>query len=162
MIVYHGTTMEIKEPNVSFSKNYLDFGKGFYVTTYKEQAERWALRKALRLNKEAVVNIYELNENNNAKILNFETENEAWIDFVCDCRRGGKEYENYDIIKGGVADDNVFKAIDMYEKGIWDKKRTLEELKCYKTNDQICIVNQKNIETQLVFLESYKVGDKND
>lgn len=162
MIVYHGTTMEIKEPNVSFSKNYLDFGKGFYVTTYKEQAERWALRKALRLNKEAIVNIYELNEDNNAKILNFETENEAWIDFVCDCRRGGKEYENFGIIKGGVADDNVFKAIDMYEKGIWDKKRTLEEMKYYKTNDQICIVNQKIIETQLVFLESYKVGDKND
>ena len=38
MIVYHGTTMELKEPDVAFSKNFLDFGKGFYVTTYQEQA----------------------------------------------------------------------------------------------------------------------------
>lgn len=41
MIVYHGTTIVLKEPDVAFSKEYLDFGKGFYVTTYQEQAERW-------------------------------------------------------------------------------------------------------------------------
>lgn len=32
MIVYHGTTMVLKKPDVTFSNNYLDFGKGFYVT----------------------------------------------------------------------------------------------------------------------------------
>ena len=46
MILYHGTNKEIQKADVSFSKNYLDFGKGFYLTTYKEQAEKWALRKA--------------------------------------------------------------------------------------------------------------------
>lgn len=34
MIVYHGTTLEIVKPQVSFSKKYLDFGRGFYVTTF--------------------------------------------------------------------------------------------------------------------------------
>ena len=48
MILFHGTTEIIEKPNVSFSKNYLDFGKGFYLTTYQKQAEKWALRKALR------------------------------------------------------------------------------------------------------------------
>ncbi|MBO4461503.1 MAG: DUF3990 domain-containing protein, partial [Lachnospiraceae bacterium] len=42
MIVYHGSLMEIQSPNILHSKAYLDFGKGFYVTTYPEQAERWA------------------------------------------------------------------------------------------------------------------------
>ncbi|MBB6622371.1 DUF3990 domain-containing protein [Clostridium gasigenes] len=43
MIVYHGCTEIIEDPNIKFSKKYLDFGCGFYVTTYKEQAEKWAL-----------------------------------------------------------------------------------------------------------------------
>ena len=47
MILFHGTTEIIEKPNVSFSKNYLDFGKGFYLTTYQKQAEKWALRKSL-------------------------------------------------------------------------------------------------------------------
>lgn len=43
MIVYHGMTMVLKEPDIAFSKDFLDFGKGFYVTTYQGQAERFAL-----------------------------------------------------------------------------------------------------------------------
>ena len=45
MIVFHGSNMEIRSPNVSFSKNYLDFGKGFYVTSYQIQAERWVYER---------------------------------------------------------------------------------------------------------------------
>jgi len=54
MILYHGTNLEIQKPNIDYAKSYLDFGKGFYLTTYKEQAEKWALRKALRKGREAV------------------------------------------------------------------------------------------------------------
>ena len=39
MIVYHGSTEIIKNPDVLHSKKYLDFGQGFYLTTSKEQAE---------------------------------------------------------------------------------------------------------------------------
>ena len=62
MILFHGTTEIIEKPNVSFSKSYLDFGKGFYLTTYQKQAEKWALRKALRKQKSAIVNVYELSD----------------------------------------------------------------------------------------------------
>ncbi|VUX20432.1 Uncharacterised protein [[Ruminococcus] torques] len=34
MIVYHGSTEIIKNPDVLHSKKYLDFGKGFYITTF--------------------------------------------------------------------------------------------------------------------------------
>lgn len=60
MIVYHGSISIIKKPDISYSKQFLDFGKGFYVTSYKEQAERWAKRKSLRTKKTAFVNVYEL------------------------------------------------------------------------------------------------------
>lgn len=38
MIFFHGSNIEVKKPQISFSKNYLDFGKGFYLTSYKKQA----------------------------------------------------------------------------------------------------------------------------
>lgn len=100
MTVFHGSNKEIQTPDVSFSKNYLDFGKGFYLTTYQNQAEKW-------------------------------------LDFVCACRNGDNLNEAYDIIIGNVANDDVFKTVDMYFRGLWDKKRTIEELRYYKMNDQI-------------------------
>lgn len=115
MIVYHGSSIEVTEPQISYSKDYLDFGKGFYVTTFREQAERWALRKAIRQNGKAIVNVYEFDENlNTEQILRFDSENELWLDFVCDCRDGKSVNAQYDVIIGNVADDDVFKTVDMY------------------------------------------------
>lgn len=46
MIVYHGSIQSVERPDILHSYRALDFGKGFYVTTIREQAERWAKRKA--------------------------------------------------------------------------------------------------------------------
>ena len=46
MIVYHGSYIEIKNPNLNNGRYNLDFGNGFYVTTMQEQAEKWAPRRA--------------------------------------------------------------------------------------------------------------------
>lgn len=163
MIVYHGTTMVLKEPDVAFSKKYLDFGKGFYVTTYQEQAEKWALRKGVRKQMPSYVNVYEMVDDLiSFNVLSFEQENEKWLDFVCACRRGDKEYQNYDMIIGSVADDDVFKTVDMYYRGLWNKEKALEELRYYKMNNQICIVNQEVLERVLTFRKSYEVKEKDD
>lgn len=59
MIIYHGSTEVVKNPDVNHSYRPLDFGKGFYVTTVREQAERWARRKAdIQEKNKAIVNIY--------------------------------------------------------------------------------------------------------
>ena len=39
MKVYHGSIEVVKSPDVLHSYRPLDFGKGFYVTTVKEQAD---------------------------------------------------------------------------------------------------------------------------
>lgn len=39
MIVYHGSTEIIKNPDIVHSKKYLDFGRGFYITTFENQAK---------------------------------------------------------------------------------------------------------------------------
>ncbi len=45
MKVYHGSYTEIETIDFSFCQTKRDFGKGFYVTKYYEQAEVWAQRK---------------------------------------------------------------------------------------------------------------------
>lgn len=32
MILYHGSSLEIIQPNIAFSRQKLDFGQGFYTT----------------------------------------------------------------------------------------------------------------------------------
>ncbi len=158
MILYHGTTEIIRHPDISFSKDYLDFGRGFYLTTFQEQAEKWAMRKALRKQKTAVVNVYELTDFlEQYNILRFENENDKWLDFVCDCRKGRTLYQKYDVVIGPVANDDVFKSVDLYFRGIWDRQKTLDELRYYKMNDQICIISQDILNHELIYQKSYQV-----
>ncbi len=134
MTVYHGSTMVLTQPDVKHSKRYLDFGCGFYLTTYEEQAKKWAVRKASRLEKAAIVNVYEMSEQlQRYNVLSFENENEAWLEFVCACRKGKTINEKYDIVIGNVANDDVFKVVDMYFRGLWDKPKVLEELRYYRS-----------------------------
>lgn len=158
MIVYHGSTKIIENPQIGFSKKYLDFGEGFYVTTFQGQAEKWAKRKALRYGGKAFVNVYDMSESfEPLKSQNFDSADEKWLDFVCACRRGENLNQAFDIICGNVADDDVFKTIDMYFRGLWDKEKTLAELRYFQQNNQICFVTQQAIDSLLKFNRSYEV-----
>ncbi len=156
MIVYHGSSQVVESPNVKYSYRALDFGKGFYVTTVKEQAARWARRKADLLRTEkAIINVYRMDDDLNGFVVKtFDEDLIEWIDFVCKCRDGEKEYQKYDLIFGKVANDKVFRVVDMYHTGIWDKERALKEIKVYPAYDQIAFITQKTIDRLLVF-ESY-------
>ena len=63
MIVYHGSSEIVKQPDVLHSYRALDFGKGYYVTSVREQAERWARRKADLTGGKAIVNQYRMSDN---------------------------------------------------------------------------------------------------
>ena len=65
--------------------------------------------------------------------------------------------EEYDIVIGNVADDDVFKTVDMYFRGLWDKAKVLDELRYYKMNNQICIVNQATLDRLIAFKNAYEV-----
>ena len=141
MIVYHGSTEIINKPDVIHSKKYLDFGRGFYITTFENQAKKWAVRKGMRQEKPAIVNVYELSEEwDDFKVLSFEKENEKWLDFVCACRKG-----------------QPLNTVDMYFRGLWDREKVLGELRYYKLNNQICIVNQETLNQLIIFKSAYEV-----
>ena len=159
MIIYHGTTMMIKNPDVFHSYRNLDFGKGFYVTTVKKQAERWAFRKAeMTFSSTGIVNVYQMKDIlPDISIKSFPDDLNEWIDFVCACRDGSLIYKEYDIIKGKVADDRVYRVVNLYRTGVWDKKRAIEEMKPYEIYDQIAFISQKAIDALVVFQSSYEV-----
>lgn len=48
MRLYHGSIMTVRKPVVSRGRAKTDFDKGFYTTTSREQAEKWARIKKNR------------------------------------------------------------------------------------------------------------------
>lgn len=159
MIVYHGSNVIVNHPDIKHSFRSLDFGKGFYVTTVKEQAEKWGRRKAdIYGADKAFVTVYDMSEDLNGLIKKcFEEDLAEWIDFICRCRDGEEEYLQYDLIKGKVANDKVFRVVDMYHSGIWDKERAIKEIKVYPNYDQIAFVSQKAINQLLQYKSFYEV-----
>ena len=59
MILYHGTNCSIDKIDLDKCRPYKDFGKGFYLTTIREQAEKMAHRVARIYGGEPTVNVYE-------------------------------------------------------------------------------------------------------
>ena len=91
------------------------------------------------------------------KVKTFTEDLDEWIDFVCDCRDGGNTYQNFDLIIGKVANDKVFRVVDLYHAGIWDKKRAIEEIKIFPGYDQIAFISQSAIDRLLLFQTAEEV-----
>lgn len=49
--LYHGSNVEVKKPSLRMGRKKTDFGRGFYTTTQKEQAEHWTSIKLDRAKK---------------------------------------------------------------------------------------------------------------
>ena len=62
MTVYHASNFIIESPDIYHSRDLLDFGKGFYLTSLIEQAKKYAQRFLFQGDK-AYLNQYILDEN---------------------------------------------------------------------------------------------------
>lgn len=60
----------------------------------------------------------------------------------------------YDLVEGGVANDNVIDTVEDYENGIITAQQALGQLIYKKVNHQICILNQEIIDKYLTFISS--------
>lgn len=160
MKLYHGSTHIVKNPLVSYGQDNLDFGKGFYTTDLQEQAENW-VRRFVLLGKKSFVNVYDFENNaieTKCKYKKFPEYNEEWLDFILSCRTGNKDYLQYDIVEGGIANDKVFNTVELYLSNLIDKNTTLQRLKYEKPNNQICFINQSLMEKVLFFSSAYEIG----
>lgn len=162
MLVYHGTILEIKEPKIITTEIGRDFGFAFYTTDIKEQAERWALRRAMiqsrksKANVSAVVNIYEWERDVNTDILEFDGASMEWLDMVVSCRSNLSFRHDHDIVIGKIADDNVGETVAYVIQGIMRKEDAIERLKFEKINNQIAFCSERSLK-QLKFIKSYIV-----
>lgn len=156
MEVYHASTVVVCQPDTTHSRSYLDFGNGFYVTTLREQAVKYGER-FIRRGREAILNIYELNDDlSKWKIIRFDKYDEEWLCFVTECR-AGHIVGDYDIVIGGIANDKVFRTVDLYFAGDISKDECLRRLVYEKPNDQLCIRSQKVLDDCLTFKSSEKL-----
>ena len=114
MKLYHASTVVIEKPDVQHSRDKLDFGRGFYLTSIREQSVLYAERFTRR-GKEAFINEYELDdEMPGFTIKEFPSYDEEWLDYVAACRQGQQPEQIYDAVSGGVANDKVFNTVDLY------------------------------------------------
>ena len=156
MILYHGSYAAIKSPDLRFARTRTDFGKGFYLTPIKEQAEKWSQR-FLRERGTAVVSSFKFLTDANGKlpsdmkILEFDTYSKKWLSFITACRLGQPVDTAWDLVLGGVANDKVFDTLQLYFDNLIGANEAIGRLRYEKPNFQYCFKTQPVIDRYLAF-----------
>ncbi len=160
MTLYHGSDVCVENPLAKAGRKNLDFGRGFYLTTLRKQAEAWASIIATRKSKltSGIVSVYNFDRDKAIaegivfKI--FEAYDMEWLEYVINCRKGKDVYSAYDVVEGGVANDNVIDTVEDYEKGIITAEQALGQLRYKKLNHQMCILKQSVIDRYVTYVKS--------
>lgn len=161
MILYHGSNLAVKSPEIITPNRFLDFGSGFYTTSNLAQAKNFADKVTARKKEgKSTVSVYEFDEAclSELKALGFESANGAWLDFVSDNRNGVERKEQYDLIYGPVADDDIFRTFILYSTGVLDREQTLEALKIKKLFNQYVFASEKALR-YLKFVRAEEAGE---
>ena len=161
--LFHGSSIEVRSPLVGVGRRKVDFGHGFYMTRVRRQAELWAKAVAdRRPGAIAVLNVYQFDDAKAMQLAaerykKFEQYDLEWLEYVIDSRKGGKRQLSYDVVEGGVANDNVIDTVEDFENGIITAEQALGQLVYKRVNHQICIHSQTIIDECVQFVESVKL-----
>lgn len=165
MELYHGSSIIVAQPLALAGRRNLDFGRGFYTTRLKSQAQKWATLVASRKkqNSQSLVSIFEYDENgmmaSEYVYKYFPRYDMEWLEFVVACRHG-KDDTNYDIVEGGVANDQVIDTVEDYENGRITAEQALDQLKYMKPNNQICFRDQEVVDKYLHFISAETINSQ--
>ena len=155
--VYNVSCEEVKNPSVDANGENLGFGKGFYLTNSKVEAEALARKTADK----SVISVYEFNyfktKNVGYRFNEFETYNKEWLKFVVDCRKGKDVTADYDIVIAGGLDNEIADIVADYESNNITEEEAVEQLRYKDVKFQICILNQEIIDFNLEFVEFFEV-----
>ena len=151
MILYHGTNCVVNKIDLNKCRPYKDFGKGFYLTTIKEQAEKMAQRVSRIYGGKPVVNVFRydsvVDKEINVKI--FDAPTEEWARFVINNRNGEKSAgdnnldNKYDIVIGPVANDDLALLFRQFSNGMIEIDTLIREMKYKKLTDQYSFHTEK-------------------
>lgn len=156
MILYHGSNVKVETPIIKENLRLLDFGGGFYLTSNKEQAIKWSKSVSKKRGGSPVVNEYTFDQDKITllKVLQFDSPNIEWLDFVVQNRKGLVSKNEYDLVIGPVANDSTLEVINDYMSGRFTKKIAIELLLPQKLSDQYAFLTSKSLEL-LDFMGSF-------
>lgn len=142
MILYHGSNTAITEICLEMCRPYKDFGKGFYLTDIREQAERMALRTAKIFKGTPALSVFEFDKDSaiesGLKIKEFDKADAEWAKFVMANRNieVKQPCHDYDIVIGPVADDTISKLLREFTENYITEEQLLKELTFSKVTSQ--------------------------
>ena len=147
--LYHGSNTVIETIDLSKGRPNKDFGRGFYVTTIKEQAEKMARRVARIYGGEPHVTVFALEEDQIDKadlsIRRFDHPTKEWALFVINNRNRGFEDisspecnidNKYNLVIGPVANDDLALLFRQFSGGLITVEELTEEMKYKKLTTQ--------------------------
>ena len=146
MVLYHGSNVEARQPQILERLRALDFGAGFYMTSSRDQAAKWA--KAVMKRRQSgypCVSIFSLDEAKMDQIafLKFDSPSAEWLDFVVANRKGLPLLNSYDLVIGPVANDATLPVIDDYMDGRYTKEEAIARLLPQKLTNQYAFLTAK-------------------
>ena len=180
IILYHGSWCEVSAPDLSKCAPHKDFGRGFYLTTSREQAELFSmtsLRRALaggiasEGQNHGVVSVFRCpaEEHKGLSVCEFATADAQWLECVVAHRKAKgfaqviEKYGGYDIIGGKIANDATNATITAYMAGIYGtvgsaraSELCISLLLPERLKDQYSFRTQKAL-AALHFIESYRL-----
>lgn len=166
--LYHGSDCIVSNPDINKCRPNKDFGKGFYLTSDRKQAIKFAKLVARRNNSsKGYLNVFYL-EKLFTNACCFEDCDEDWLLCVIGNREERfKEYSNkwnkWDVIIGKIADDDTARTINAYLVGAYgkvgSKKATETAISMLLPNnlkDQICFKSNRSLKL-LKYIETIEV-----
>ncbi len=131
--LYHGSNIAIEEIDLKKTRPYKDFGRGFYLTSMKEQAQKMAQRVS-RI---------------------FEEPSKEWALFVINNRN--RDYQDiysmecnhdnkYDLVIGPVADDDLALLFRQFSGGLISVEVLVEAMKFKKLTNQYSFHTERALE----------------
>jgi len=159
MLLFHGSNMDIRVIDLAMCRPYKDFGRGFYLTVMKEQAEKMAKRVAGIYGGLPILNVFEIDDSfvnsDDLNIKDFGVEtSEEWARFVMNNRsRKFTDFSSpecnfdnkYDIVIGPIADDDMAVLFRQYENGIISFENMVSGMMYKETSNQYSFHNERAI-----------------
>jgi hypothetical protein len=168
--LYHGSTIEVSVIDLSLGVTGKDFGRGFYTTTSRDQAEKFACIKGKRVNcTKGYVSVFQYNHDPKISIKKFENADIEWLSFVLKNRsypsgQTASFAEPIDVVIGPVANDAVGLTLNKLIIGTYGDPLSLDAqntairlLNTTKLYNQVFFGTEQAISC-LQFVEAFELG----
>ncbi|MBR4323530.1 DUF3990 domain-containing protein [Treponema sp.] len=179
IVLYHGSYCAVEDPDLEKCARFKDFGRGFYLTSSKEQAKSFAKITATKAKsrgyvsageKFAYISCFKIESVADLNIFAYETADVNWLHCIVAHRRKDvfvelrKQMESYDVISGKIANDDTNTTIMAYMGNVFGEmgseqsdKMCISLLLPERLQDQFCFRTDKAL-SKLHFLKSEKVS----